>query len=88
MASLEAGRSHGRDTEWGSLRAAVIVPDQAFSLCLACLPPGGGGACLFQNGGCLLLMGTPPLGGWGVGQEWVGGLQGKGYTPLHFPSCW
>ena len=41
----------------------------------------GGGGCLFQNGGSLLLMGPRRPTGWGVGQEWVGGFEGKGYIP-------
>ena len=35
-------------------------------------------ACLFQNSGCLLLIPPPPR-RLGVGQEWVGGFEGKGY---------
>ena len=45
------------------------------------------------------LMGSPAplLGGWGAGQEWVGGFDGKAHTsakgawnffPLYFPFCW
>ena len=65
--------------------------EKAFFQCLAYPMAGGGGvlhACLFQNGGCLLLMGH--------GSEWVGGFEGKRYIPgagaclfrLYFPLCW
>ena len=37
-------------------------------------------ACLFQNVGCLLLMGSPSL-DLRLGQQWVGGFAGKGYMP-------
>ena len=39
--------------------------------------------------------GTPPPPGGGVGQDWAGGFEGKGYipgaagfVPLHFPLRW
>ena len=59
-----------------------------FLTLVPCLPyPGGrGGGCLpFWKWWVLLLMGVlPPSWRLGVGQEWVGAFEGKGYIP-HFP---
>ena len=69
--------------------SASFVPADFHNLCPRCywhgtphvvLPVPGGEGCLFQNGGCLLLMGSqPPLGGVGLGHEWVGGFEGGDY---------
>ena len=54
-------------------------------LCLvACLPDGGGrgdGAFLNKLGASFSRDPPPPPGGVGVGQEWVGGFEGKGHNP-------
>ena len=63
---------HGSAQERAQL---MVSPAGAYPI------PRGGGACLFQNGGCLLLI--PPLPfppRVGVGQEWVGGFEVKGYS--------
>ena len=54
-------------------------------------------ACLFQNGGCLLLM-VPPRGGWGWAKSGLVVLMEGGYrpsakgggkfSPSYCPLCW
>ena len=52
--------AHTQHTE--GCKRTTVRHGQAFFSCLAYPAPGGGGGCLFQNGGCPLLMG-PTKGG-------------------------